>query len=70
MKEREIVGIVISKHNELAESHTRLINKHNRLCKAVVGLSLVCIGLDVMIYFNAREISKLKTEKEKETKEG
>ena len=68
MKEREIIGGLITKHNELAVSHTNLLEKHNRLCKATLGLCLVCAGLDLLIFMNACEISKLK--KEKENKEG
>jgi len=72
MKEREILGGLITKHNELAVSHIQLTKKHNKLCKSMKSLCFVCLGLDLLIFLNMREISKLKAElnKEKEKKEG
>ena len=72
MTERQIIGGLITKHNELARAHQRLVYKHNALCKTIKGVCLVSLGLELLIFMNACEISKLKAElkKEKEDKEG
>lgn len=71
LAERERIARLGMKHNGLAKSHIRLIEKHNKLCKSVQLLSVACIGLNVLIFVNACEISKLKKElEEKENKEG
>lgn len=70
MENREIIGQLALKHNELTQSHKLLIAKHNKLCKLTGRLCLICVGLDVLILLNAHEISKLKKKIEEKEKEG
>lgn len=65
--------IMINRNNiaKLADLTVETAEKHNRLCKNFKYLCFVCLGLDLLILWNAIDISKLKKElKEKENKEG